>query len=69
MFGKSHPIPRLSAWYGDEKKTYTYSGITMTPIPWTKELLDLRSKILTGFPWNLWSYSLSWLTELFKDKV
>ncbi len=24
----------------------------------------LRSKILTGFPWNLWSYSLSWLTEL-----
>ena len=45
MFGRSHPIPRLSAWYGDEKKTYTYSGITMTPIPWTKELLDLRNKI------------------------
>jgi len=24
----------------------------------------LRSKILTGFPWNLWSYSWSWLTEI-----
>ena len=45
MFGKSHPIPRLSAWYGDEKKTYTYSGITMTPLPWTKELIAVKSKI------------------------
>ena len=24
----------------------------------------LRSKILTGFPWNLWAYSFSWSTEL-----
>ena len=24
----------------------------------------IRGKILTGFPWNLWSYSLSWLTEI-----
>tara|TARA_X000001036_G_scaffold429336_1_gene460417 strand:- start:1635 stop:3209 length:1575 start_codon:yes stop_codon:yes gene_type:complete len=24
----------------------------------------LRSKILTGFPWNLWSYSWSWLIEV-----
>ena len=23
----------------------------------------IRGKILTGFPWNLWSYSWSWLTE------
>ena len=23
----------------------------------------LRSKILTGFPWNIWSYSISWSTE------
>ena len=23
----------------------------------------IRGKILTGFPWNLWSYSWSWFTE------
>ena len=24
----------------------------------------IRAKILTGFPWNLWSYSFSWNTEV-----
>ena len=24
----------------------------------------IRSKILTGFPWNLWAYSFSWATEV-----
>jgi apolipoprotein N-acyltransferase len=24
----------------------------------------LRAKLLTGFPWNLWAYSLSWFTEI-----
>ena len=24
----------------------------------------IRSKILTGFPWNLWAYSYSWATEI-----
>ena len=24
----------------------------------------VRSKILTGFPWNLWAYSFSWATEI-----
>ena len=24
----------------------------------------LKSKILTGFPWNLWAYSFSWATEI-----
>jgi len=45
MYGKSHPLPRLTAWYGDKNKSYTYSGITMTPLPWTKELLKVRREI------------------------
>ena len=45
MYGKSHPLPRLTAWYGDKNKNYTYSGITMTPLPWTKELLKVRREI------------------------
>ena len=24
----------------------------------------LRAKLFTGFPWNLWAYSLSWSTEM-----
>ena len=24
----------------------------------------IRSKVLTGFPWNLWAYSFSWSTEI-----
>ena len=24
----------------------------------------LRSKILTGFPWNIWAYTWSWFTEI-----
>ena len=24
----------------------------------------VRAKILTGFPWNIWSYSFSWSTEI-----
>ncbi len=26
----------------------------------------LRSKILTGFPWNLWAYSTTWANEIFQ---
>ena len=38
IFGKSHPTPRLTAWYGDEGKTYSYSGLKLspqTPCLWT----------------------------------
>ena len=45
MFGKSHPLPRLTAWYGDRKKTYTYSGIPMTPNLWNTELLQIKKKV------------------------
>ncbi len=27
----------------------------------------IRAKILTGFPWNLWSYSLSWSVEIIQS--
>lgn len=43
MYGKSMPIPRLNAWYGDEHCDYAYSGITLQPKPWTSELLALKA--------------------------
>jgi len=45
LYGKKMPVPRLSALYGDEGLTYTYSGILMKPHPWTPELLEIKRKI------------------------
>jgi alkylated DNA repair dioxygenase AlkB/uncharacterized protein YerC len=44
-FGQSIPLPRLTAWYGDAGKSYTYSGITMNPLIWTRPLLTIKNKI------------------------
>ena len=45
MYGKELPLPRLSAWYGENNKPYTYSGINLKPLPWTEELLQIKAKI------------------------
>jgi len=47
MYGQKHKVPRLTAWYGDEDKTYTYSGITSHSRPWTSCLLNIKQKIET----------------------
>ncbi len=39
------PLPRLTAWYGDEGKSYTYSGIEQHPDPWTPTLKLIKSKV------------------------
>ena len=54
LFGRSHPAPRLSAWYGDEGATYTYSGLRLSPQPWTPQLDQLRQRVsaLTSKPFN-----------------
>jgi alkylated DNA repair dioxygenase AlkB len=45
FYGKSIPLPRLTAWYGNSGKSYTYSGIEMEPEHWTPNLLKIKSKI------------------------
>jgi len=45
MYGREIDQPRLVAWYGDAGKSYTYSGITLTPQPWTPELLQIRQRV------------------------
>lgn len=44
LFGKAVLQPRLTAWYGDAGKSYSYSGITMQPLPWSTLLLQLKQK-------------------------
>jgi len=45
VFGKTHPQPRLTALFGNNSKAYNYSGITMTPQPFNKELLLIKKNI------------------------
>ena len=47
VFGKTHPQPRLVAWYGDAGARYRYSGIDHEPLPWTPTLQALRTKLET----------------------
>jgi alkylated DNA repair dioxygenase AlkB len=45
LFGKLYKQPRLISWYGDSNAVYTYSRTTYKPRPWTKTLLEIKSKI------------------------
>jgi alkylated DNA repair dioxygenase AlkB len=44
-YGKEIDLPRLTAWYGDNDKCYTYSGIPMNPEAWTPTLLSIKKRI------------------------
>ena len=50
IFGKSVMQPRLTAWYGDPERSYTYSGITMHPKNWTSPLLGIKHRIESVSP-------------------
>ncbi|MDO9254393.1 MAG: alpha-ketoglutarate-dependent dioxygenase AlkB [Bacteroidales bacterium] len=43
IFGKHIITKRKVAWYGDQDYEYTYSNTTKKALPWTKELLELKS--------------------------
>lgn len=45
VFGKVHPQPRLTALFGNDEKTYSYSNITMYPNKFGGKLLKLKQEI------------------------
>lgn len=45
IYGKTINFPRLTAWYGDNDKPYTFSGITLNPLKWNDTLLEIKNKI------------------------
>ena len=45
MYGKELPFPRLTAWYGDAGRTYSFSGLTLKPKPWTDSLRELKNRV------------------------
>ncbi|MEP3208895.1 MAG: alpha-ketoglutarate-dependent dioxygenase AlkB [Maribacter sp.] len=45
IFGKKIITKRKVAWYAEESFEYTYSKTTKRALPWTKELLDLKTVV------------------------
>lgn len=43
IFGKLITTKRKVAWYGDREFEYTYSNVTKRALPWTEDLLKLKS--------------------------
>jgi alkylated DNA repair dioxygenase AlkB len=46
LWGKQFLQPRLTAWHGD--KRYTYSGLALDPLPWTALLAEIRAAVETA---------------------
>ena len=77
MYGRTIPFPRLTSWYGESDKPYSFSGITLSPHPWSKELLEIKKDIepLSNVEFNsvlLNRYrngndSISWHTDAEKE--
>ncbi len=63
IFGRKVLTPRLTAWHGDAGAVYKYSGVSFDPLPWTEELLCIKSKAeaLAGTTFN------SVLLNLYRD--
>lgn len=45
LYGRKISLPRLTAWYGDQGKAYTYSKIKMIPQPWIPILENIKSQV------------------------
>jgi alkylated DNA repair dioxygenase AlkB len=54
VYGRRVMQPRLVAWYGDAAAVYSYSGLTLEPLPWHPVLRDLCQRIedATGHRFN-----------------
>jgi alkylated DNA repair dioxygenase AlkB len=45
IFGKKVAEPRLTAWYGDAGKNYTYSGKLQEPLMWHNALILIKNNV------------------------
>lgn len=52
LWGKQHLQPRLTAWHGDAR--YSYSGLDLVPLPFTPLLRDIKHAVerATGHSFN-----------------
>jgi len=77
IYGRIIPFPRLTTWYGDTDKPYSFSGITLQPHPWTPSLLEIKKQVETKSStrfnsvllnrYRSGSDSISWHTDAEKE--
>ncbi|MFM7313531.1 MAG: alpha-ketoglutarate-dependent dioxygenase AlkB family protein [Cyanobium sp.] len=63
LWGRSHPLPRLTCWMADPGCAYAYSGLRQIPQPWSPTVASLRARLEAhlGCPFN------SLLLNLYRD--
>lgn len=45
LYGKTHNIPRLQCFMGEQELSYTYSNIKLIASPWSEIVLDIKKQI------------------------
>jgi alkylated DNA repair dioxygenase AlkB len=61
VYGKQHLQPRLTAAHGDAP--YTYSGLTIHPLPWTPLLLAIKEAVERVSAYNFNSVLLNYYRD------
>jgi alkylated DNA repair dioxygenase AlkB len=63
VYGKTHPQPRVVAWFGDPGTSYTYAGLTLHPTTWIDPILEIKAvcEAIAGTTFN------SVLLNLYRD--
>lgn len=59
LWGRSHPLPRLTCWMADPGCSYTYSGVRNVVVPWTAGVQELRQRVESQLGWQFNSLLLN----------
>ncbi|WP_426173228.1 alpha-ketoglutarate-dependent dioxygenase AlkB family protein [Massilia sp. TWR1-2-2] len=61
LWGKRYPQPRLTAWHGE--KTYSYSGLTLEPLPFTPLQREILAAVEAATGWRFNSVLLNYYRD------
>jgi alkylated DNA repair dioxygenase AlkB len=63
LYGKDILLPRITSWYGDTGKSYSYSGINSNPNEWNDGLVSIKQIIeeVAGVKFN--SVLMNWYRD------
>jgi alkylated DNA repair dioxygenase AlkB len=59
LFGRTHPMPRLTCWVADSGCSYRYSGLANEPQPWSDALIEIRAALEITLGWRFNSVLLN----------